>query len=99
MYTPRVSVITRRKLVKQFNVGRQRATGEVRFDQVVAEDAVIRECRLSRRLECIHIVHAFADKTSRASVPSPSTCVRTGSKAAYDGRCKIGLFRLRRIYG
>ena len=65
VFPPGVGVVLLREVVEHLHVADQPAPGEVRLDQVVTEDGVVRERLAGRGMKRVHIVEALAGERTR----------------------------------
>ncbi|MDT4817730.1 hypothetical protein FQZ97_508130 [compost metagenome] len=78
----RIAAVARRELLVELHVAEQSGTGEAALDQVVAEDAVIREVAVEGVLEGIHRIDSLADE--RALLEQVLVNVRYGTGIGVD---------------
>jgi hypothetical protein len=57
-----ISMITSRKILKQLHVADEGRSRIAAFEQIVAQDSVLRKSSAYGALESIHIVDSFADE-------------------------------------
>ena len=81
MLPPRIRVDARRVLVEQLDVGHRADAGVAAFDQVVAEDVILREGVCRGRGERVDVVDAFAGVAALR---------RTGPDKRRRRRCEYG---------
>src|SRR5262249_9670184 len=63
---PGVSMVAGREVVEDFDIRRESAAREVRFNQVVGEDVILRKRSPGSSLESIHVVNALTGECRAA---------------------------------
>ena len=81
---PRVVQVAGRVFLEQLHVAHQPRPGVAAFEQVVAQDPVLREPPPEGRLECVHVVDPLADEGALAE--QVLVYVRDGARVGVDAR-------------